>query len=264
VTEGEAAPAAVVEQGSRNLMMRIIVALVLAPLAIAIAYAGGWLWATLVTCTACGLYVEWLMIIDAARQTRVVASGVVALAIAGFCLASGWIDAALLVLVLGLAAVALLSPERRLWTATGFFYAAAAEIASVLVRLDQIYGFAALILILLVVWVGSLQIMLDQGKEADWFNSNVIIGLCIVTVVSLAAWIIWEVSEEHPIVDLSLFKWPNFTLGTVALCLAYGLFFGNVVLVRLILLVETVFLSLGEVRAANRSAPRCPCLSRIF
>jgi phosphatidate cytidylyltransferase len=156
VTEGEAAPAAVVEQGSRNLMMRIIVALVLAPLAIAIAYAGGWLWATLVTCAACGLYVEWLMIIDAARQTRVVASGVAALAIAGFCLASGWIDAALLVLVLGLAAVALLSPERRLWTATGFFYAAAAEIASVLVRLDQIYGFAALILILLVVWVTDI------------------------------------------------------------------------------------------------------------
>jgi DHA2 family multidrug resistance protein len=88
-------------------------------------------------------------------------------------------------------------------------------------------------LALLVVWVGSLQIMLDQGKEADWFNSNVIIGLCIVTVVSLAAWIIWEVSEEHPIVDLSLFKWPNFTLGTVALCLAYGLFFGNVVLMPL-------------------------------
>src|SRR3979490_1829056 len=122
--------------------MRVIAALVLAPLAIAIAYAGGWLWATLVTCAACGLYVEWLMIIDAARQTRVVAargvaSGVVALAIAGFCLASGWIDAALLVLVLGLAAVALLSPERRLWTAAGFFYAGAAPIASVLVRPRQ-------------------------------------------------------------------------------------------------------------------------------
>jgi MFS transporter, DHA2 family, multidrug resistance protein len=88
-------------------------------------------------------------------------------------------------------------------------------------------------LALLVVWVGSLQVMLDQGKDADWFNSNVITGLCIVTVVSLAAWIIWELYEKHPIVDLSLFKWPNFTLGTVALCLAYGLFFGNVVLMPL-------------------------------
>jgi DHA2 family multidrug resistance protein len=88
-------------------------------------------------------------------------------------------------------------------------------------------------LALLVVWVGSLQVMLDQGKDADWFNSNVIIGLCIVTVVTLAAWVIWELSEDQPIVDLSLFKWRNFTLGTVALCLAYGLFFGNIVLMPL-------------------------------
>jgi MFS transporter, DHA2 family, multidrug resistance protein len=88
-------------------------------------------------------------------------------------------------------------------------------------------------LALLVVWVGSLQVMLDQGKDADWFNSNLIIGLCIVTVVGLAAWIIWELSEEHPIVDLSLFRSANFTLGTVALCLAFGLFFGNVVLMPL-------------------------------
>jgi DHA2 family multidrug resistance protein len=88
-------------------------------------------------------------------------------------------------------------------------------------------------LALLVVWVGSLQVVLDQGKDLDWFNSNLIVGLCIVTVVSLAAWIIWELSEEHPIVDLSLFKRVNFTLGTIALCLAYGLFFGNVVLMPL-------------------------------
>jgi len=93
-------------------------------------------------------------------------------------------------------------------------------------------------LALLVVWVGCLQVMLDQGKDLDWFNSNVIIGLCIVTVVCLAAWIIWELSEEHPIVDLSLFKYRNFTLGTVALCLAYGLFFGNVVLMPLWLQLE--------------------------
>jgi MFS transporter, DHA2 family, multidrug resistance protein len=88
-------------------------------------------------------------------------------------------------------------------------------------------------LALLVVWVGSLQVMLDQGKDLDWFNSNLIIGLCIVTIVCLAAWIIWELSEKQPIVDLSLFKYRNFTLGTIALCLAYGLFFGNVVLMPL-------------------------------
>jgi phosphatidate cytidylyltransferase len=156
VTEGEAAPAAVVEQGSRNLLMRVMAALVLAPLAIAIAYAGGWLWAALVTLAAIGLYVEWLMIVGGAREKRVVASGVAALAIAGFCLASGRLDASLVVLALGLGAVALLSPERRQWNATGFVYAAAAQLASILVRFDQTSGFAALMLVLLVVWVTDI------------------------------------------------------------------------------------------------------------
>ena len=154
MTEGQAAPAA--DQGSRNLILRVIAALVLAPVAVAIAWLGGWLWITLVTLAAIGLYVEWLMIVGMARETRVVTSGAVALAISGLCLALGRIDASLLALALGLVAVALLSPERRSWIATGFFYAAAAQIASVLVRLDQTNGFVALILILLVVWVTDI------------------------------------------------------------------------------------------------------------
>ena len=154
MTESQAAPAA--DQGSRNLIRRVVAALVLAPVAVAIAYAGGWLWTLLVTLAAIGLYVEWLMIVDVARQTRVVASGAVALAISGLCLALGRIDGSLLALALGLAAVALLSPGPRDWIATGFGYAAAAQIASVLVRLDQVWGFVALILVLLVVWVTDI------------------------------------------------------------------------------------------------------------
>jgi phosphatidate cytidylyltransferase len=156
VTEDEAAPAAIAERGSRNLLLRVGVAVVLAPLAIAIAYAGGWMWTALVTLAASGLYVEWLVIVGAARDRRVAVVGIVALAIAGLCLALGRIDASLLVLALGLAGVALLSPDRRRWTAAGFLYAASAEVASVLVRLDQDRGFVALILILLVVWVTDI------------------------------------------------------------------------------------------------------------
>ncbi|WP_291861982.1 phosphatidate cytidylyltransferase [Bradyrhizobium sp.] len=156
MTEREAAAAADAGQGSRNLMMRVLAALVLAPAAIAIAYAGGWLWAALVTLAAIGLYVEWLMVVGAARVARVMASGIAALAVGGVCLASGRIDAALVVLAVGLAAVALLSAERRVWTSTGFAYAAAAEIASVVVRLDPVQGFAALMLIFLIVWVTDI------------------------------------------------------------------------------------------------------------
>jgi phosphatidate cytidylyltransferase len=156
VTEGEAAPASIGEQGSRKLLMRILAALVLAPAAAAIAYVGGALWTLLVTLAAVGLYVEWLMIVGTARDRRVVASGVAALLIAGLCLAIGRIDAALSALALGAAAVALLSPHRRIWNAAGFLYAAAAEVAAVLVRLDKAWGFFALILILLVVWVTDI------------------------------------------------------------------------------------------------------------
>ena len=163
MTEGEAAPAAASEHdsqnpesGSRNLVMRVIAALILAPLAIAIAYAGGWLWILLVTLAVIGLYVEWLTIVGLAREMPVVVSGIAALAVAGLCLAIGRIDAASGVLAIGLAAVALLTRERRNWTAAGFFYAAAAEMASVLVRLDSVKGFVALIFVLLIVWVTDI------------------------------------------------------------------------------------------------------------
>jgi len=88
-------------------------------------------------------------------------------------------------------------------------------------------------LFLLIAWVGSLQIMLDQGKDLDWFNSNTIIMLCIVCLVCLAAWIIWELTDQAPIVDLTLFKSRSFTFGTLTLCLVYGIFFGNLVLMPL-------------------------------
>src|SRR3569833_1523722 len=78
---------------------------------------------------------------------------------------------------------------------------------------------------LLIVWVGSLQVMLDQGKDLDWFASTEIVVLAIVTAVGFVAFLIWELTEKHPIVDLSLFKGCNFALGTLAFCLGYAVFF---------------------------------------
>jgi phosphatidate cytidylyltransferase len=156
VTDGEVAPGAAAAQGSRNLLMRVAAALVLAPAAIAIAWAGGWFWTALVTLAAVGLYIEWLMIIGVVQQTRIAAAGIIALVIAGLCLALGRLDISLAVLALGLAGVVLLSTERRGWAAAGFCYAAAAEVASLLVRLDATAGFAALILVLLIVWVSDI------------------------------------------------------------------------------------------------------------
>jgi MFS transporter, DHA2 family, multidrug resistance protein len=88
-------------------------------------------------------------------------------------------------------------------------------------------------LALLVVWVASLQLMLDKGKELDWFASPQIVLLAIVAVVAFAVFVVWELTDAHPVVDLRLFKGRNFAFGALALSVAYGLFFGNVVLMPL-------------------------------
>ncbi|HET7757926.1 MAG TPA: DHA2 family efflux MFS transporter permease subunit, partial [Steroidobacteraceae bacterium] len=86
---------------------------------------------------------------------------------------------------------------------------------------------------LLIIWVGAMQVLLDKGKDLDWFNSTEIVALGCVAVVAFGIFLIWELTEEHPIVDLSLFGRRNFSVATVALLLGYGLYFGNVVLLPL-------------------------------
>ncbi len=107
--DDRAAPEA--DRGLRNLLMRVLAALVMIPIAIAIAYAGGWLWIGLVTLVSVGLFIEWRMIVGA---------------------------------------------DRLGWIALGVVYAAAALAASVVVRLDTVWGFAALMFILLVVWMTDI------------------------------------------------------------------------------------------------------------
>ncbi|RZN17153.1 phosphatidate cytidylyltransferase [Bradyrhizobium sp. Leo121] len=156
MTQDKAAPAARSEPSSRNLLMRIIAALVLAPVAIAIAYAGGVLWTLLVTLAAIGLYVEWLMVIGAGHTLRMTMAGALALAGAGLCLGAGRLDAAVSVLAIGLIVIAVISSEQRRWTIAGFCYAAVAEVASVLLRQDPEEGFVALLFVLLVVWATDI------------------------------------------------------------------------------------------------------------
>jgi DHA2 family multidrug resistance protein len=86
-------------------------------------------------------------------------------------------------------------------------------------RIDWV-GLATLIL-----GVGALQIMLDKGNNLDWFHSTFIVTLAIVAAISLTLWVIWELTDEQPLVDLRLFRHRNFAAGTLALVLAFALFF---------------------------------------
>lgn len=85
-------------------------------------------------------------------------------------------------------------------------------------------------LILLTVGIGSLQILLDNGNDMDWFRSNIIIALAVISTISLCYLVAWELTEENPIVDLKLFAGRNFLIGTIALTLGFMTYFSNVVI----------------------------------
>ncbi len=88
---------------------------------------------------------------------------------------------------------------------------------------------------LLVLGVGSLQMMLDRGKELDWFNSNEIIMLAVAAVIGLSFLVAWESTDEHPIVDVRLFASRNFSIGVICVSLGMLIYLGTVVVLPLML-----------------------------
>jgi MFS transporter, DHA2 family, multidrug resistance protein len=85
-------------------------------------------------------------------------------------------------------------------------------------------------LLSLVAWVASLQIMLDKGKDLDWFNSPMICTLAVIAAISFVFFLIWELTDKSPVVDLRLFAVRNFRGGTIAISVAYAVFFSNLVI----------------------------------
>jgi DHA2 family multidrug resistance protein len=81
-------------------------------------------------------------------------------------------------------------------------------------------------MLLLVIWVAALQIMLDEGKDKDWFSSMEIRVLAVVAVIGFAAFLIWELTEPNPIVNLRVFRHRGFSSCMLVLALAFGAFFG--------------------------------------
>ena len=86
-------------------------------------------------------------------------------------------------------------------------------------------------LCLLILWVGALQLMLDLGKEHDWFTSPMITGLGVTAAIGFVAFMIWELTEKDPIVDLRVFRHRGFAAACLTLPLAFAAFQASNVLV---------------------------------
>ncbi|WP_375724304.1 DHA2 family efflux MFS transporter permease subunit [Arcobacter sp. KX21116] len=88
-------------------------------------------------------------------------------------------------------------------------------------------------LFLLIIWVVCLQLVLDEGKDLDWFSSTKIVILAIISFISFVSFIIWEFYDEHPVVDLKVFRHRGFTISVLTVSLAFGAYFGANVLTPL-------------------------------
>lgn len=88
-------------------------------------------------------------------------------------------------------------------------------------------------LVLLITWVGALQLMLDEGKDYDWFASTHIQVLAAIAAIGFIAFLIWELTEAHPIVALRVFRHRGYAASVLTISLAFGAFFGATVLTPL-------------------------------
>lgn len=86
-------------------------------------------------------------------------------------------------------------------------------------------------LALLVVWIAALQLMLDLGHDRDWFNNHLIIALAVIAAIGFAVFCAWELTEEHPAVNLRVFRHRGFTASVIALAFAFGTFFTTAVII---------------------------------
>lgn len=106
---------------------------------------------------------------------------------------------------------------------------------------------------LLAICMGATQILLDKGQQLDWFESRFIVGLAVVAVVALVAFIVNELHVEHPVVDLRVFLVPSYTIGVTLTTLLGFALFGSLVLLPIML--QTLF-GYPALQAGIAMAPR--------
>ena len=190
--------------------LRVCSALVLAPLAIAAAYCGGWPFALFWSAAAIGTLYEWNSLI--VRQQRVLIAGVLVLALALGLAAAGYARLAVTVIVVGSLAAAMLGAMgRRIWIAAGVLFAASLGAAPILLRSDLEYGFVAIIFLFAVVWatdtsayaagraIGGPKLMPRVSPKKTWAGA---LGGAIGAII--AALVVAELSSLDAVVTAVL------------------------------------------------------------
>lgn len=88
---------------------------------------------------------------------------------------------------------------------------------------------------LMTLGLATLQIVLDKGQEADWFSSAFITFAVVLVVVTLVAFVIWELRVKEPIVNLRVLANRNFAVGTALVTAMGAVLYGSIALLPLFL-----------------------------
>jgi phosphatidate cytidylyltransferase len=180
-----------------ELTLRVVSSAVLAPLALALAYVGGWPFLVFWAIAAGGIFWEWRAILRDPGQTPK-GLGECAIAVAGASAMTGRFGVAAIFLGIGMAAEAVVATTTRfrLWAAAGVLYAGGLMLACVLLRSDARYGVVAMVLLFAIVWttdilgyfvgrlVGGPRLWTRVSPKKTW--SGALGGVAGAVVASLA------------------------------------------------------------------------------
>lgn len=86
-------------------------------------------------------------------------------------------------------------------------------------------------LLLLIVWIGAFQVMLDLGQDHDWFGDPMIVALAIIAAVGFLVFLVWELTAAEPVVNLRVFRHRGFTVAVASIAFAFGTFFASAVII---------------------------------
>jgi len=106
---------------------------------------------------------------------------------------------------------------------------------------------------LLALGIGALQILLDKGQEDDWFASDFMTGLALVSALALAAFLVHELRVAHPVVDLRAFRSSTYATGVFLMAMVGFVLYGSLVLLPILL---QTLLGYPALQAGIALAPR--------
>jgi phosphatidate cytidylyltransferase len=183
---------------ARNLLLRVVSAAALAPMAVAAAYAGGWIFVAFWGVAAVAVWWEWVNLIQVADYRGPFITGACALVLAAILLALEHLQVALFIVALGAIGVVVLSSRHLAWAAGGVVYAGTLLLASASLRLQNEKGFLAILFLFATVWaadiagycagkaIGGPKLAPSISPNKTWSGSIGALGASVAAAVCVA------------------------------------------------------------------------------